>query len=242
MELLLLSNSTAPGRGFLEHALDEIADVLQGRKRLLFLAQASFEPEQYTRVMEEALQPLQLEVVSTHAGADPAAELEHADAVFVGGGNSFRLLNELQQLHLLESLRTRVRSGMPYLAASAGTNLACPTIRTTNDMPIVQPSSFQALELVPFQINPHYLDADPASPHLGASRSQRISEFLVQNDVPVVALREGAWLRVSGSSAIVAGAADSRLFARGVDPVDLASGSDISTLLQTRPRYDTPLS
>jgi dipeptidase E len=126
-------------------------------------------------------------------------QLEGAQAVFVGGGNTFRLLKTLQDTGLLQTLAERAREGMLYLGASAGTNIAAPTIRTTNDMPIVQPRSFDALGLVPFQINPHYLDADPAMRHMGETREERLREFLEENDRVVVGLREGAWLRVEGA-------------------------------------------
>src|SRR6185295_14640441 len=122
-----------------------------------------------------------------------------AEAVSVGGGNTFRLLDTLQRSGLLGPLRLRVLAGMPYVGASAGTNIAAPTIKTTNDMPIVQPASFEALDLLPFQINPHYLDADPASPHMGETREERLREYLEENQAPVVGLREGAWLDRDGA-------------------------------------------
>lgn len=228
IELLLVSNSTAPGRGFLEHALGLIREILPRRTRLAFFAHASTDPDRYTHVMQEALRPLGISVVPTHGDADAAAELERAEAVFVGGGNSFRLLRAFETLGLLDRMRDRVRAGMPYLSASAGTNLACPTIRTTNDMPIVQPRSFSALGLVPFQINPHYPEPDPAGSYLGESRDQRLAEFLHENDVPVLALREGAWLHVRGGHAVVGGPTGARLFRRGSPPAELQPGSYVS--------------
>jgi dipeptidase E len=165
--------------------------------------------------------------------ADGAGRLRlaSAEAVFVGGGNTFRLLKTLQDAELLEPLRRRVRDGLPYLGASAGTNIVCPTIKTTNDMPIVQPARFDALSLVPFQINPHYLDPDPGSRHMGETREDRIREFLEENDVAVVGLREGAWLRVQGEQGQVGGAAAARVFRRGRAPEELAPGASLATLL-----------
>jgi dipeptidase E len=236
MRLLLLSNSVAPGRGFLEHVLASISEAMGGGRRLLFFPHASFDPEGYTELMQAALRPLEVEVVSAQGCGSLVRELERADAVFVGGGNAFRLLKTFQDSGLIEAVRTRVRGGLPYLGASAGTNLACPTIRTTNDMPIVQPFSLVALGLVPFQINPHYVEQDAA-----ARRDERIGEFLHENDVPVVGLREGAWLDVRDDSIVVGGPTGGRLFLRGGEPRDLGPGSDLSELLTTRPQYDSPL-
>jgi dipeptidase E len=161
-----------------------------------------------------------------------------AQALFVGGGNSFRLLRTLTTLGVLDALRQAAQAGVPYLAASAGANLACPTIRTTNDMPIVEPGSLAALGLIPFQLNPHYLDPDPRSPHQGETRPERIEEFLEENDVPVLGLREGAWLQVSGAWAHLSGRNTGRLFRRHADPTDIPIGADLSYLLNTRPRFD----
>lgn len=239
--LLLLSNSVAPGHGFLEHALDTISDAMAGGRRLLFFAQASFDPDGYTEVMQAALRRLEVEVVPSHKRADPARELDLADAIFVGGGNAFRLLKTFQDSGLLDTVRERVQAGLPYLGASAGTNLACPTIRTTNDMPIVEPRSLLALGLVPFQVNPHYAETvQPEAPR-AETRDRRISEFLHENDVPVVALREGAWLDVREDLIRVGGPTGGRLFQRGTEPHDLAPGSDLTVLLSTRPTYDSAL-
>jgi dipeptidase E len=236
-ELLLLSNSTSPGRGFLEHALDAIAELVPAGRRLLFVPFAASDHESYTQRMRAALAPISVQVTGAHQASDPVAAVAGADAVFVGGGNSFRLLRALQDSGLGAAIAARARGGLPYLGSSAGTNMACPTLRTTNDMPIVQPASFEALGLIPFQVNPHYLDPDPASTHQGETRQQRIEEFLECNDVPVLGLREGSWLRVRDTTAATGGAASSRLFARGSGPRELPSGSDVSGLLATRPRF-----
>lgn len=175
MRLLLLSNSVAPGQGFLEHALGSVADAMGGGRRLLFFAHASFDPDGYTEVMQAALRQLDVEVVPAHRQGDLVHELDRADAVFVGGGNAFRLLKRFQDFGLLHVVQERVRGGLPYLGASAGTNLAYPTIRTTNDMPIVEPRSLVALGLVPFQINPHYVELDSA-PFAARQRSHEFAE------------------------------------------------------------------
>jgi dipeptidase E len=144
----------------------------------------------------------------------------------------------LHQVHALDALRNAVHGGVPYLGASAGSNLACPSIRTTNDMPIVEVASLSALGLIPFQLNTHYLDPDPGSSHQGETRQQRIEEFLEVNDVPVLALREGAWLRVSGKRAVLAGAGTGRLFRRHAEPADIPVGADLSFLLESKPSFD----
>jgi dipeptidase E len=239
-ELLLLSNSVSPGMGFLEHARTVIADLVPPKSRLLFLPYAAADLDRYAAVMAEALAPLSISVTAAHRCDDPVAALADCDAVFAGGGNSFRLLRALQAAGLVAALRTAAASGLPYLGASAGTNMACPTIRTTNDMPIVQPESLEAIGLIPFQINPHYLDPDPASSHQGETRPQRIGEFLECNDVPVLGLREGSWLRVSGSTAVLGGTAGARLFRRSQEARELWPGTDVSDLLTVSPRFDVP--
>jgi dipeptidase E len=237
-ELLLLSNSTAPGMGFLEHATGAIKAVLGDRDSLLFVPFASRDPDTYTSVMRQVLARAGVEVTGLHQAGDPAAAVADARAVFVGGGNAFRLLRTLTRLGVLDGLRRAAQAGVPYLAASAGANLACPTIRTTNDMPIVEPGSLAALGLIPFQLNAHYLDPDPRSPHQGETRPARIGEFLEENDVPVLGLREGAWLQVSGTRAHLSGRNTGRLFRRHAGPIDIPAGADLSYLLDTRPRFD----
>ncbi|WP_037574525.1 dipeptidase PepE [Phaeacidiphilus oryzae] len=245
MELLLLSNSTQHGRGYLEHVLDTVAGFVGGSgSRLAFVPYALADHDGYTDRVRAALEPVGISVRGVHEGADPVAELAAADAVFVGGGNSFRLLGALYRTGLRDALRAAVRDGLRYMGASAGTNMAAPTLRTTNDMPIVQPPSFEALGFVPFQINPHYLDPDPSSTHKGETREVRLTEFLEENDVPVLGLREGAWLRVSDGRAVVdgvpEGARPGRLFRRGAEPAELAAGTDLSELLAAQPRFDCP--
>ena len=229
--LLLLSNSTNHGRGYLDHAMPAIRELLGPVGRLLFVPFALHDRAAYTAKARArfATEGIEVEELGTDAAGRRA--LEQAAALFVGGGNTFRLLRTLQEERLLEPLGDRARGGMPYLGASAGINVACPTIRTTNDMPIVEPRGFDALSLVPFQINPHYLDADPGLSHMGETREDRIREFLEENDVPVLGLREGAWLRIDGTRGSVEGAASARVFRRGRPPEERAPGSPIDDLL-----------
>lgn len=241
-DLLLLSNSTVHGRGYLEHARDAIADFLDGRRTVHFAPFALADHAAYTQRVADALRPLGAEVIGLHGVADVRAEVEGADVLFVGGGNTFRLLRAVQRRGLLEPVRRRVAAGaLSYLGSSAGTNHACPTIRTTNDMPIVQPESLEAFGLVPFQINPHYQDADPRSTHMGETRDERIHQFLEENNVPVLGIREGAWLRREGDRLTLLGSTGARLFRRGTGPTPYDRGDDLSFLLRLPAHFDAPV-
>jgi dipeptidase E len=225
--LLLLSNSTNHGRGYLDHAMDEILALLRPARRVLFVPFALKDHAAYAAKARERFLREGLEVDALAEGSVARAMVASAEAIFVGGGNTFRLLRALQKGALLGPIRDRVEGGMAYLGASAGTNVACPTIKTTNDMPIVRPAGFAALSLVPFQVNPHYLDPDPASRHMGETRDERIREFLEENEAPVVGLREGGWIRVEGDVARLGGPNPARLFRRGRDPVEVSAGTDL---------------
>jgi dipeptidase E len=229
--LLLLSNSTNHGQGYLDHALPEVRALFGGVKRLLFVPFALHDRAAYAAKARARFVSEGIEVEALTADESGRRAVQSAEAVFVGGGNTFRLLKTLQDAALLEPLRARALAGLPYLGASAGINIASPTIKTTNDMPIVQPASFDALGLVPFQINPHYLDPDPGSRHMGETREDRIREFLEENDVAVVGLREGAWLRIEDADGQIGGAAGARVFRRGREPEELARGASLESLL-----------
>ena len=240
MRLLLLSNSSAPGHGYLEHAREVIADHLAGVDELLFVPYALADHDGYTAKVEEFMSGLGIRVRGAHTAKDPRDAAASAQAVFVGGGNSFRLLKSLQERGLVDAVRDRVRAGVPYMGSSAGTNMACPTLRTTNDMPIVQPVSFASLDLVPFQINPHYLDPSPDSAHMGETREERLTQFLEENDVPVLGLREGTWLRRADDVLTLGGIeAGARLFTPGAAPVEHGPGADLSELLAVRAAFDS---
>lgn len=239
MELLLLSNSRVPGRPAFTHLAEELTGFAGGDS-VLFVPYAAADNEAYTSWMATALRPFGIDIAGIHGVPDPAAAVRRAHAVFVGGGNSFRLLRALQERGLVDVIRAAVRGGVRYIGSSAGTNIACPTLRTTNDMPIVQPSSFDALNLVPFQINPHFLDPVPRLQYQGETREDRLAEFLEENDVPVVGLREGSWIRCSGAVARLGGDRPARLFARGSEPRELPAGADLSTLLVGTPHFDVP--
>ncbi|UEJ81836.1 dipeptidase PepE [Brachybacterium halotolerans subsp. kimchii] len=242
VHLLLLSNSTNNDSDYLAHATDEVLEFLD-EAPLTFVPFALADHDAYTQRVIDALAPHGVEVTGLHTSTDPIGAVEQARAVFVGGGNTFRLLSTLERLALVAPLRERVRSGMPYMGASAGTNIAGGTIRTTNDMPIVQPSSFDALGLVPFQLNPHFIDADPHSTHRGETREQRLTEFLEENDAAVLGLREGTWLRVDDERATIGGQAvgaaapgPAVVFERGASPHEVSG--DVSALLHRQLRLD----
>lgn len=230
--LLLISNSTQHGRGYLDHATPEIADFLRGAKRLVFVPYALADHSGYGAKVRERLAAIGVQTETATLGDHGLRAIREAEAVFVGGGNTFRLLKTLQNSGQLEAIRERALAGMPYLGSSAGSGIAAPTIRTTNDMPIVEPASLSSLHLIPFQLNLHFLDADPGSTHMGETREERLFQFHEENTVPVLGLREGAWLRVEGDQATLGGTTGGRLFQQGQKPEEVASGADLSGLLR----------
>jgi dipeptidase E len=233
--LLLISNSTNFGRGYLDHCADEIAALLNGsRRRVLFIPFAGSDWEVFTHKVRERLGRLGCTVSSVHEAPDASGKkflIRNADAVFVGGGNTFRLLTALYRFDLLVEIRKAVSDGLAYIGASAGANVACPTIKTTNDMPIVYPPSFDALGLVPFNINPHYIDPAPDSTHMGETRPKRITEFHEVNDVPVLGLREGGMLIINGVQVTLGGNIGARLFRKGAEPEEFAQGARLDFLM-----------
>ena len=230
-KLLLVSTSTTHGTAYLEHCAGEMKDVLGDRDRVLFVPFALFDRDGYADKARETFAGMGYAVDSLHNATDVHEAIADADAIFVGGGNTFRLLNELYSLDALDPIRERVAAGMPYMGSSAGSNIAGATIKTTNDMPIIQPPSFEALGLVPFQLNPHYLDPDPGSTHMGETRETRIREFLEENDSVVVGIREGAILRIDDAEVSLRGARGARVFRRGRDPEEFEPGARLDFLL-----------
>lgn len=229
--LLLISNSINHGQGFLDHVLHEIDGFLGEVRSLAFLPFAQKDRAGAGGRVRDRLAAIGVEVATVTADEAGRELLRSCGAAFTGGGNTFRLLKTLQDAGMIPILRERARAGMPYIGSSAGTNVATPTIRTTNDMPIVQPASFDALGLVPFQINPHYIDPDPNSTHMGETREQRLKEFHEENETAVVGLREGAWIRVEGDRATLGGANGARIFRREREPEERKSGASLDDLL-----------
>lgn len=241
IDLLLLSSTSVHGYGPFEHVRDAIAEFVGDAKSVHFVPYAGSAPERYTTRVQELLASLSAPIIGLHTLSDPRAAIEEAEVVFVGGGNSFRLLKALWERDLVGTIRERVRAGhLRFIGSSAGTNMACPSLRTTNDMPIVQPPTFEATGLIPFQINPHYVDAVPDSQHMGETREQRLWEFLEENDVPVLGLREGSWLRRHDDQLTLHGVAGARVFRRGVESETFEPGADLSWLLSERSQFDRP--
>ena len=234
MRLLLISNSTMPGEPYLDYPKHEIAGFL-GRRPVtaLFLpfAAVTFSYDEYETKVEERFAEVGHHVTGIHRVADPIAAVRQAEAIVVGGGNTWQLVRRMHELKIMEPIREKVLAGTPFIGWSAGANVACPTLRTTNDMPIVDPLGFDTLGLLPFQINPHYLDANPEG-HAGETREQRILEFQEINPlVTVDGLREGTMLLRENNHLTLIGNHTARIFRKGLQAEEWTSSQDFSPLL-----------
>lgn len=234
MRLLLISNSTMPGEDYLDYPKHEIKKFL-GDKPLtaLFIpyAAVTFSFDLYEQKVIERFSELGFQVKSIHHFSDPVQAVKDAEVIVVGGGNTWQLVRMMHENKLMDVIREKVVNGIPFVGWSAGSNVACPTLRTTNDMAIVDPLGFDTIGLIPFQINPHYLDANPEG-HGGETRQQRIEEFLEVNpDLYVVGLREGTMLRVEDQQMRLIGNRTARIFRKGTDFFELSSDDDFSFLL-----------
>src|SRR6266404_6131716 len=229
--ILLISNSTVCGRGYLDHVEEEIKNFLGKIDNMIFFPFALHDRDAYSAKAAERFSAMGYALKSAHRVRDPKKSIEETNAVFIGGGNTFRLLKALQDLDLLDPIRRKIKDGAPYIGTSAGSNVAGPTIKTTKDMPIVQPRSFDSLGLVPFQISPHFQDPDPNSTHMGETQEERILQFLEENETPVVGIREGAWLVCENSAVTLKGDAGARIFRRGEAPVEAKPGDNIVDLV-----------
>jgi dipeptidase E len=229
--LLLISNSTMHGSGYLDHAEKEIRDFVGSGARVVFVPYAVHDLGAYAGKAGERFRAMGLSLTSIHDLSNMARGLEEAEIIFVGGGNTFRLLKGLYDHDLLEPIQRRVAAGIPYIGSSAGSIVACPSLKTTKDMPIVQPPSFDALGLAGFQISPHYLDPDLTSTHMGETQEERIQQFLEENETPVVGLREGSMLRVQDGVVLLKGPHGARIFRRGEKPFEAAPASNLGPLL-----------
>ncbi len=230
--LLIVSTSKLHGSAYMSYLTEEVKDFFAGADEILFIPYArpggiSF--EDYTEAPRKAFAPIGLKVRGIHEFDDPAKAIKEAKAIFTGGGNTFLLLKTLYEKGLIEPLREAVKSGTPYMGSSAGSNITGLTIGTSNDMPIVYPPSFDALQLIPFNINPHYQDPDPNSKHQGETREMRINEFHFQNSQAVIGLREGSWLKVENNKIELKGELKARLFEKGKEPREVSPG-DVSFL------------
>lgn len=233
--LLLLSNSTNYGERYLGYPVGAIKDFLGKEiKTVLFVPFAGVRTSfaEYTKLVWERFEEMGYKLESVHEASDPSQAVRSAEAIAVGGGNTFHLLRGLYESRLIDAIRSRVEHGAPFIGWSAGSNVACPTIRTTNDMPIVEPSSFRALNLVPFQINPHYTDAQ-VSGHAGETREERLIEFIEANPgVYVVGLREGTILRIEDSEISLLGDNSARVFLKGKEAKEYTAQDSLQFLLQ----------
>jgi dipeptidase E len=234
MRLLLISNSTNAGEAYLEYPKQNIKEFLGEKiKKVLFVpyAAVTFSFDDYAQKVQTRFSEIGIEVASIHTFKNPIEAVQNAEAIVVGGGNTFHLTKLLQENNLISAIREKVLGGTPFVGWSAGSNVACPTICTTNDMPIVQPQSFSVLNLVKFQINPHYLDANPDG-HAGETREQRIEEFIEANkNVYVVGLREGTMLKIENQQIKLIGKRSARIFKFGTQPVELNSSDDFGFLM-----------
>ncbi len=235
MKLLLISNSTMPGQPYLDYPKHEIQKFL-GEKPVtaVFIpfAAVTFSYDEYERKVEERFAEIGHHVVSIHRFENPGKAIEEAQAIVVGGGNTWQLVRSMRDRGLIDAIRKRVEEGIPYIGWSAGSNVACPTLRTTNDMPIIDPLGFDCMNLVPFQINPHYLDKNPEG-HGGETREQRIEEFLEINpDIYVVGLREGTMLKYENQQLELIGKLPARIFKKGNAPKELTSADSLAFLMQ----------
>jgi len=229
--ILLISNSTVYGRGYLDHVQKDIKNFLREARKVLFFPFALHDHDSYTGKARTRFAAMGCSLESVHTAHDQRRAIEQADAIFIGGRNTFRLLKTLQDLEMLDRVRHKVKGGAPYIGSSAGSNVAGPTIKTTKDMPIVQPRSFDSLGLVPFQISPHYQDPEPNSTHMGETQQERILQFLEENATPVVGIREGAWLLCQSGAVTLKGETGARIFRRGEAPVETKPGENIVDLV-----------
>ncbi len=233
MNLLLISNSTNAGEEYLQYPIERIGAFLAGIEEVAFVpyAAVTFSYDAYEAKVAARFEQIGVRVRSVHRESDPRGMIRRAQAVCVGGGNTFALVKKMQEQGLVGEIGAKIASGTPYVGWSAGSNVACPTICTTNDMPIVQPESFEAVGAVRFQINPHYLDANPEG-HAGETREQRILEYIEANpDRWVAGLREGCMLHVHDGRLELIGSRPMRIFKKGVQPFEVNAGDDLSFLL-----------
>ncbi|MDD3787981.1 MAG: dipeptidase PepE [Petrimonas sp.] len=234
MRLLLISNSTNPGEEYLSYPKENIREFLgEKAKNAIFIpyAAVTFSYEEYEKKVNDRFAEIGHHVTSIHRFINPVEAIEHADAIVVGGGNTWQLVKMLQEKKLMKVIKRKVKQGTPYIGWSAGSNIACPTLRTTNDMPIVEPEKFKTLKLVPFQINPHYLDAHPEN-HGGETREMRIQEFVeINKNTYVVGLREGTMLLLEDHELTLIGNRNARIFKYGETPKELSNEDDFSFLL-----------
>lgn len=232
-KLIAASTSTIHGSGYLDYLLDKLTLFFQFTETILFIPYArpsGLSHDAYTEIVQKAFKKIDKNIVGIHQFENPKKALLEAKGIFVGGGNSFVLLDELYKNDVFDTLKSVIQTGTPYLGTSAGSNICGKTIGTSNDMPIVHPPSFDALSIIPFNINPHYLDPNPKSKHMGETRETRIKEFHFFNSQSVVGLREGSFLEVSGERITLKGPLKARIFEYNKEAYEVQPGTDLSLL------------
>lgn len=233
MKAILASTSTLHDQDYLEYIIPHVAELFQEVKEVLFIPYArpgGISHEEYTAKAAEAFSKAGIKVKGINEFEDPVEAVKKAEGIFTGGGNTFLLVSELYRNKVMNVVRDVVKNGTPYMGTSAGTNIGGLSMQTTNDMPIIYPPSFQTLGLVPFNINPHYLDPDPTSRHKGETRETRIKEFHGLNSQPVVGLREGSWLELKDNKVTLKGDLRARIFEKDKVPFEIETGTDLTDL------------
>lgn len=231
--IIIASTSTLHGGSYLEYILPTLQEHFKNCKNLLFIPYArpgGISHDEYTQKAAQVFTTIGIEVKGIHEFENPQDAVKNAEGIFTGGGNTFLLVTQLYKNNIMQLLSETVKNGTPYLGSSAGSNICGLSMQTTNDMPIIYPPSFQTLGLIPFNLNPHYLDADLQSKHMGETRETRIKEFHAFNSIPVLGLREGSWLEVKGDKITLKGNLSARLFTQNQTPEELAPESDLSSL------------
>jgi len=229
--LIVASTSTIHNGTYLSYLLDEVAQLFSETEEILFIPYArpgGLSHDDYTQRAADVFSKINKRIVGIHTFENPVEAIKNAKGVFVGGGSTFVLVSQLYKNEVMQPLREAVFNGLPYLGTSAGSNICGTTMNTTNDMPIVYPPSFKTLGVIPFNINPHYLDPDPTSKHMGETRETRINEFHSQSNIPVVGLREGSWLEVKGDAISLKGTLTARIFEQGKEPYELENNSSLA--------------
>ncbi len=233
LHCILASTSTVYGKPFLNYLLPEIEKLFKNNSEIIFIPFAQpggISCSDYTAKVSDALAPIDIKVRGLHEFESPIDAISKANGIFVGGGNTFVLLKTIYDLGLFKPLQDALKNGVPYMGTSAGTNICGPTICTTNDMPIVYPPSFESIGIVPFQINPHFIDAEENSTHMGETRETRIAEYLYHNNTPVLGLREGSFIEIKGDSITLKGPLSAPLFRSGSKKEELPTGSDLKII------------
>lgn len=231
--MLVASTSTLHGGSYLEYILPTLKEHFSGVKEVVFVPYArpgGISHDAYTQKAQEAFSKIGITLKGLHSFSNPQKALEEAQGIFTGGGSTFLLVKMLYEENVLEAIKAAITNGTPYLGTSAGSNICGQNMRTTNDMPIVYPPSFDTIGALPFNINPHYLDPDTNSTHMGETRETRINEFHSQNKIAVVGLREGSWLEVKGETITLRGDLDARIFEQNTEPKEVPTGTDLSNL------------